>query len=429
VHLRFATAAAVSLWLAAGFAFAQTCPPDCPLKGGGAPATDCLLEFDGPPAKSPGSRIIECVDGDPTCDQDPTPGTCGIDLRACIQNADPTLATCQSTQIDGVRIVAGDDGHNLATAIQALLPASENTCTAPVRFSVRAQTKGGAPLGRRRFSLFPPSSIFQINTLPLGRFSGFVEAEAGPVDPETGLAVINILSTSEFIAANIEFGGLALCLKPSSEPVMAAGVISCERRGGRVVRATVYNSETSDRDLLLLRCRANTAVNYTTVLQSDHNLGVVGQDGFTAEACTALGGSVEDDTDPHPGVCNSSFTFGQLEDTSTDSGEVFIAPVPQLGINGFPVEIITETALPCGDEGGGGGMSAAIALTTMRSAGRILDANDSPGVTLEFGVEGQPFDCNNFGVEDGPGRIVFAAPQLHLPILMDGVTQFVFSDR
>jgi hypothetical protein len=197
-----------------------------------------------------------------------------------------------------------------------------------------------------------------------------------------------------------------------------------------VVRAVAYDAAgNSDRDLLLLRCHANTEVNYTTVLETDHNIGVVGQDGFTADACTAAGGSVEDENDPHPGVCNSSFSFGQLEETSTDSGEVFIAPVPELGLNGFPVEIITENALPCGDEGSSGGMSAAIALTTMSSAGRVLDANDSPGVTLEFAIEGEPFDCNDFSREDGPGQIVFAAPQLHLPILMDGVTQFRFSDR
>lgn len=429
MSLRIAALLTFALCLAASGAQAQECPPDCPMKGGGASVSDCLLEFDGITPDRPGSRVVSCVDGDPSCDHDPALGVCGFDVKACINNADPSLPMCSLSGVDFVRVVGGGaDGRALRTAVGNLsTPTADNVCTDDVRFSVPIRVTDVPTLGRRRFSL-SNQSIFQINTLPLAIFSGFVEFEAGPIDPETGFAPVHVVDSSEYLQAGISFGiSLALCIKPVKN-VPNAGVIACKRRvDGRVVRATAYGPSGTDRDLLLLKCLPG--VNYTTLLESDHNIGVVGEAGFTAQDCTAAGGSVEGGSAPHAGVCNGPFEVGQYSEFSTASGELFIAPVPELGLTGFPVEIVQEDALPCGDEEGGSGMSVAIALTTMRSGSRILDANASIGAELEFSMEGEPFDCDAFTEENGPGVLVFTAPQYHLPVLGDGVTQFRFSDR
>jgi len=187
------------------------------------------------------------------------------------------------------------------------------------------------------------------------------------------------------------------------------------------MRVSALGASGSDRDGLLLMCRAE--VNYTTNLTINRNLGTVGQDGFTQQDCDNLHGTVDPDTM----ICISSFIAGQLDEFSGLPGEMYIVPFG--GLNGFPVEITQEKALPCGDEGGAGGMSTAIALTTQHSQGTILNANDVPDDTLTFDTVGEPFSCDNFSMEDGPGILTFAAPQLGLPILGDGVTQFRFADK
>ncbi len=106
---------------------------------------------------------------------------------------------------------------------------------------------------------------------------------------------------------------------------------------------------------------------------------------------------------------------------------MILAPFGDL--NGFAVEITQESAPPCGDEVPSGGQSVAIALTTARSRGTIVDANDVAGDVLEFDVAGEPFSCDDFSTENGPGILSFAAPQLGLPLLGDGITQFRFVDR
>jgi hypothetical protein len=403
-----------------GLASAEdACPPNCPVKGGGPAAVDCLLEFGGVTATSPRSRVVECADGDPSCDHDPTPGICGFEVMACLNNADPALPTCTASGVDRVKVRGGGEGgRDLQDAINSLLPTSDNICT-EVSISVPISTAGAPAPGSRHFSL-SDQSFFSINGLTLGTFSGSVDLEAGPADPATGLSAVNVTGSSEYITANIPFGGLVLCLRPIT-PAVNAGVIVCGARnpGGRAMRINVAGPSGSDRDGLLLSCRGD--VNYTTSLTVNSNLGVVGMNGFTTEQCTALHGTVDDS-----GVCNGTFEAGQLDDFSSARGEMIMAPFS--GLNGFPVEITQESALPCGDEGAGG-MSAAIALTTMRSAGRVLNADDIEGEVREFDLTGQPFDCENFSEENGPGILVFAAPQLGLPILGDGVTQFRFVDK
>jgi hypothetical protein len=62
--------------------------------GGGPVATDCLTEFGGTAANVPAGRArdIRCVDGDPSCDLDPTPGTCSVAVDVCLNVTDPGCA-------------------------------------------------------------------------------------------------------------------------------------------------------------------------------------------------------------------------------------------------------------------------------------------------------------------------------------------------
>jgi len=423
VLFKFAIALGIGLLVGQGVGLAQQCPPDCPLKGGGPAASDCLVEFGGVTPSSANSRVVRCDDGDPSCDQDPQPGVCGFDVSACLNNADPALPQCAITGVDEIRVRGGGQGgKDLGAALEALLPSSDNVCTEPVRISVPINGQGRPPLGRRRVQLSENASTFGINGLALGTFKGFVEFEAGAPDPATGLAIVDVVDSSEYIEAFVPLGGITLCLKP--EPVQGAGVISCGSPAGRSLRvnARFAGGEHYDRDGFLLQCRSS--VNYTTYLTVDHNIGVVGVDGFTEEDCSAAGGNIENRMGQR--ICNGSFQTGQLDELSAAPGEMILAPIPPLV--GFPVQIVQERNPPCGDEGPSGGMSTSIAITTMRSAAKIFDADNIPGEEREFDIQGEPFSCDDFSEPGSGGVLVFAAPQLNLPILGDGVTQFRFTD-
>ena len=95
----------------------DACTADCQLvapalriPGGGAPGSDCGLEWSiemGAPAVArsglPMAKQL-CVDGDPACDFDPTPGTCRFHLWACLGCADPRL-TCAAGPVSGVDVL------------------------------------------------------------------------------------------------------------------------------------------------------------------------------------------------------------------------------------------------------------------------------------------------------------------------------------
>jgi len=53
----------------------------------------------------------------------------------------------------------------------------------------------------------------------------------------------------------------------------------------------------------------------------------------------------------------------------------------------------------------------------------------TPDAVLNDGISGEPFSCDDFTTENGPGILVFAAPQLNLPVFGDAITQFRFSDK
>jgi len=108
----------------------QLLPPSLRIPGGGSVASDCGLEWSlemGPPALSRNGLPVAkqvCVDGDPTCDFDATPGTCRFHLWACLGGEDSRLG-CAAGAVSGVdllRPTAFERAQNVA-ARNALLAA------------------------------------------------------------------------------------------------------------------------------------------------------------------------------------------------------------------------------------------------------------------------------------------------------------------
>src|SRR5262245_31613031 len=52
-------------------------------------ADECLQTFTAPALPAKGKPRIKCVDNDPACDNDPTPGVCRIDVNVCLNQTDP----------------------------------------------------------------------------------------------------------------------------------------------------------------------------------------------------------------------------------------------------------------------------------------------------------------------------------------------------
>ncbi len=57
-------------------------PASALVLGGGPAKTDCYAAFDGVTVTRK-STIVECTDGDPTCDFDTTPGMCTFKFKVC----------------------------------------------------------------------------------------------------------------------------------------------------------------------------------------------------------------------------------------------------------------------------------------------------------------------------------------------------------
>lgn len=257
-----------------------------------------------------------------------------------------------------------------------------------------------APLGTRRFSLNPETSSFRIAGLPIPLqstgFQGFLDIEAGQPDPETGLTTVDVTDASEFLSILLQppIGpAIAVCLEPVREmlPIRNAGFLSCF--GG---------------------------FDLGFALTQDHNIGVVGVDGFTEEDCLAAGGIVEPPGGPHPGVCNGPIVPGQPGGDS-GAGALVIAPDPETLQGGLPVILTMEDALPCGDEGAVGEV-VPLALTSATAIATILDRNNIAGNVLEVSERGQNFSCTEWTEENGPGTLVLGAPLLDLDT---GVIGFV----
>jgi hypothetical protein len=62
-------------------------------------AGECLHAFSAAALAPSGKPRIKCVDNDPACDTDPTPGVCRIDVSACLNVTDPSGA-CAPRELD-----------------------------------------------------------------------------------------------------------------------------------------------------------------------------------------------------------------------------------------------------------------------------------------------------------------------------------------
>jgi hypothetical protein len=209
----------------------------------------------------------------------------------------------------------------------------------------------------------------------------------------TGIATVDVTGASEFLSVPVG-GGVTFCVHPLV-PVSAAGVLSCE--GGMDLGVT------------------------TTI---DHDIGVVGVDGFTADDCAAAGGTVEGPADPHPGVCNGPTEVGPSE-ADSGIGALLIADDTRFGTHGLPVEISFEVG-PCSSHQNR--TATIFGLVSGISRAVIHDANDQPDEVLQFDAEGENFSCPNWQTENGPGRLVLAVPTLHGLGTADLITVFTLDD-
>lgn len=73
-------------------------PAAAQVRGGGPKASDCLAEFTA--AAAADGRRIRCVDGDASCDADPTPGVCRFDVGVCLNALDPLLPGCTPRDLE-----------------------------------------------------------------------------------------------------------------------------------------------------------------------------------------------------------------------------------------------------------------------------------------------------------------------------------------
>ena len=139
-----------------------TCPPSCPVPGGGSAALDCQAEFAGAglrlnykpfdPANPKPAKEVRCFDGDVGCDADGMANNlCTFDIDVCLRNPDPALPMCTPADVTDVRVArAGRDPDlgALHTALALLLPATTNVCTSGRHLTVAL--KGPDGLGRFR---------------------------------------------------------------------------------------------------------------------------------------------------------------------------------------------------------------------------------------------------------------------------------------
>jgi hypothetical protein len=120
-------------------------------RGGGSPLTDCLAEFAGTPANRPASRPrdIRCVDGDPSCDDDPTPGVCGFHVGVCLNVTDPALPACAPADLEDYAVENEQPDTNprhdfdfqgledeVAFSTLPVAASQQNVCTSTVPMSV-----------------------------------------------------------------------------------------------------------------------------------------------------------------------------------------------------------------------------------------------------------------------------------------------------
>jgi len=324
---------------------------------------------------------------------------------------DPLFLFCEETDANDEEVTLSCSGADGCVSAPCGAFSLIDEVTLPVEFFALPEPTPlpDGPLGSRRFSIDPVTSGIRSYTAfgptdALG-FQGWLELEGTAVDPTTGIARIDVVGASELITLDsfTSGGPLVLCIEPLPDqfPVIGAGLIDC-----------------------------NGGTGFGFTLTYDHNLGVVGQSGFTAEQCTAAGGVVADG--PNAGVCNGPPVVG-TDTTDTGPGGMLMAAIPALGNPFFQARVTTETALPCGDEGPPT-YEGQLPLTTGTVSVTILDLDNAPGARLSASTTGKNFSCLDFEEENGPGTLTFGSVVYDLQpanfpgLAVDVITAFSFDD-
>jgi hypothetical protein len=286
---------------------------------------------------------------------------------------------------------------------ETMTPASTATSSPTL---TATSTPTGGPLGTRRFSIRSSSSLLLTvfgngSVTGVVGFTGHLDLRAGVPDPVTGQARIDVTGASEFISLSLPTG--TICIRPLVDaPVLDAGLIDCD--GGAEL-----GTDTSQ----------------------DHNIGVVGVDGFTAEDCAAAGGTVEPAESPHPQVCNGPVVVGRRVGVDAGAGAVVIGPDAVLGTQGLPAEVsILAPGAECAD--GPRGSAQPLGLISGPSGTRIFNRDNQRGQTLPYENPGENFSCAAWSQEDGPGKLILTIPTLHGIVvqgsILDVINIFVLDD-
>jgi hypothetical protein len=328
---------------------------------------------------------------DPVCESGCTPlcvGDCNGDGEVVVNELVKAVNIALGTTELG-ECTAADGSADGAVTVNELVTAVRNALEG---------CPTNAALGERRFSLNPDTSGFSIEGFPFPLagtgFTGYIELEAGVPDAETGLAEVNITDASEYISMLLKpFAGveMAICLRPVREllPVANAGTIAC-----------------------------NGGYDFGLVVTQDHNVGVVGVDGFTEQDCIDAEGTVEPQDGAHPGVCNGPIV-SEGGDSDSGPGALLIAPDPETLEGGLPVMMAIEDALPCGDEAVEE-TQVPLGFTTGIVRATIFNRNNVAGEVFQIERQGENFSCAEWTVENGPGTLVLAAPVIDQgPVLKD----------
>lgn len=323
----------------------------------------------------------------------PTPTATGTFTRTATRSSTPsTTATATRT--------------SSATRTTTPIPTASHTATPTVTVTdTRTTTPTESPtstatptpgLGVRHFSLNPQTSEVELlpDTGTFTGFSGWLDLAAGVPDPVTGLAVVDIVGASDFLS--VQIGPFVLCIKPLLVPVSGAGVLACN--GGFDLGITA---------------------------SQDHNIGIVGVNGFTADDCSAAGGTVETASDPHPGVCNGPIEIGPSPEADSGVGALLLAPDARFGTQGLQAEVTIDFG-PCSQHGAG--EPTVFGFVSGVSRAEILDANKVAGAVLAHDEHGENFSCPMWTQENGPGRLVLSVPTLDGSASGDLITVFVLDD-
>jgi hypothetical protein len=149
----------------------------------GDAVTECLATFVHPGGED---RRVRCVDNDPACDADPTPGVCQFGVSVCLNTADPALRCApQELELYDVENVQPDtdprhdfEFETLQTAVDVLgFPIGSNeteVCAGPVAMilplQVRVQKQGARYDGFKktlRANTFGPGDPLDRDELPM----------------------------------------------------------------------------------------------------------------------------------------------------------------------------------------------------------------------------------------------------------------------